>query len=110
MSWGSSVIINSFPAQNILGQLLMDDFGDVLFGILEHTEIRKSRNSSIFQAHPGSLPRLNPHTVFISRKTEPECTSKRRLDKSALITLNLDQPAALLNSAQSSLADMNLLN
>lgn len=52
MSWGRRVIINSFPAQNILGQPLIDDFGDVLFGILEHTDIRKSRKSSILEVCP----------------------------------------------------------
>lgn len=45
----------------------MEDFSDVLFGVLEHTEIGKSRNFYIFQTHPGRLPRVNPHTVFISR-------------------------------------------
>ena len=44
---------------------------------------------------PGHLPTLNPHAVFIRRKTEPELTSKGSLDKTDPITLNLDQRAAL---------------
>lgn len=66
--------------------LFLATLGNILVGVLEHALPEMIPSFT----HPGRLPGLSPHKVFIRREPEPGLTSKRGLDKSDLITLNLD--------------------